>query len=118
MQTTASPKNNNIKSKISAWVIGFILISILYAVVFEGAASKQSSTEINPEAAAILYADELKRVSSQYRQCMQEADRSPSSIKDPMEGTPMSEENLDHSAREDCSRRYETRMRVLRNKYE
>lgn len=117
MQTATSSKRN-IKSKIGAWAIGLILAIILYNVIFEGAIGKQGSVDISQEAASALYTEELKRASNEYRQCLQETEYGPSRAQDPMAGTQLSEENLDRSAREDCSRKYETRMRIIKAKYE
>lgn len=92
------------------------LILVAIGVVF-GPVSSRFGSVAPPQ--DDQYADGLERISNSYKKCLERADSelpSPGSkVRDPMEGTALSEENLAVNAREDCTRSYNTQMRVLRN---
>lgn len=72
-----------------------------------------------PNAASGLYAEELKSLGAKYQKCLERADSElDSSVKDPMDGTSLSRENIAQTDRDTCSRQYENQKRILKNRYE
>ena len=121
MRTSAS---SNDETSVRIWaliiwllILGGIFAFYLYNSIFGHPTNKPTYTT---EGVALPpYSEELKRVSNEYRECIASADSDLNNdTKDPMQGTGLSRESTAASLRSDCSRKYETRMRILRSKYE